>query len=93
MVPCSIASAISLGVLLWVVLRLNRTLSRCPSIGLVLLHELTFCTLRPASKVGRVDSCTRAAPAVAVQFGAITLSVADLSRPWRTDIMSATSLA
>jgi hypothetical protein len=37
---------------LWVILRLNRTVCRCASIGLVLLHELTFCTLRPASKVG-----------------------------------------
>ena len=30
----------------WVILRPNRTLSRCPSIGLVLLRELTFWSTR-----------------------------------------------
>jgi hypothetical protein len=34
--------------------RAYRTLSRCASIGLVLLLELTFCTLRAASKAARV---------------------------------------
>ena len=32
-----------------VILRPNRTLIELPSIGPVLLHEVTFCTLRPAS--------------------------------------------
>ena len=36
----------------WVILRPNRMLSRCAPIGLVLLHQLTFCTLGPASKAG-----------------------------------------
>src|SRR6266850_6681249 len=37
---------------LWVTLRPNRRLHRCASVGLVLLHELTFCILRPVSQAG-----------------------------------------
>jgi hypothetical protein len=37
-------------------LRPNRSLHRCPSIGPVLLHELTFCALRGRPLVFRVTS-------------------------------------
>ena len=36
----------------WVTFRPNPRLYQCTSIGLLLLHELTLCTLRPASKTG-----------------------------------------
>jgi hypothetical protein len=37
------------------------TFKCCASIGLLLLHELTFCTFRPASKEGVLPSGKTAA--------------------------------
>jgi hypothetical protein len=60
-----------------VILRPNRTLSRCTSIGLVLLQELTFWL--SASNVGARGSCTFSCPhRESVQ--AVTLSTSPISK-------------
>jgi hypothetical protein len=62
----------------WVILRPNRTVYRCKSIGLILLQELTFWGSASRRRV-RLVHPFHAAPAIVVQFGAITLSTSPIS--------------